>query len=399
MGFRKQDFPIFQKNPELVYADSAASSLKPRKVIDAITDFYQTNGSNVHRGAYRLSEDASQKYESARQTVANFMGADSCEVVFTSGATASINMIAHSFTQQFMVPGDRILVTQAEHHSNWIVWQQLAKLHGYEFVVLPLPFSMSDLEERLDARTKIFCFPYVSNVLGMVFPVEKWSALAYNAGVATLIDASQAVGHMAINFRSINADFMAFSGHKMLGPTGIGVLVGKKKWMEKLQPTNFGGGMVNDVSEEGCILQGSPQKWEAGTPCIAGAIGLEAAILYIQTVTFKLVQEEEQRLYKLCMERLKLILGVRVVCEELPFERKPIFSFVVDGIHAHDVATILDMKNICVRAGHHCAKPLLRALDVSSLVRASWSAFYNVEEDINRLCDGLEECKKVYASV
>jgi cysteine desulfurase / selenocysteine lyase len=384
----KEDFPILKN---LVYLDNAATTQKPIQVIQAITNFYQNNNANIHRGIYDLSEQATIEYEKARATVANFINANSREIIFTSGTTAGINMLASSLQ---LNEGDEIVLTEMEHHSNILPWQRLAKQQKLVIKYIPIKEDFTlDLEmakQLITNKTKIVAVTHISNVLGTINNINELTQLAHNQGAQIVIDAAQSIAHLPINVKQLNVDYLLFSGHKMYGPTGIGILYGKEQLLTQLQPSILGGGMVQEVTKDSAIFQDIPSKFEAGTPPIAQAIGLAAAIKYIQPKLEK-IQQHEQELIKYATEQLQTIPNIK-----LYHNAGPVISFTIQNIHPHDVAEILNRNNIAIRAGHHCAQPLHQALNLQSTSRISL-AIYNTKEDINALIKGLKQVQEVLA--
>ncbi|WP_413627909.1 SufS family cysteine desulfurase [Fructilactobacillus vespulae] len=401
----KKDFPILTKkvNGETrSYLDNAATSQKPQSVINAITDFYQNDNANVHRGVGSMSQMATDKYESARQTVADFINAPASKnIVFTRSSTESLNWIATGYATQMLEPEDEIIVSIAEHHSNLIPWQQVAKQTGAKLSFVGLhangTLNLAELEKMVSSKTKIIAINHISNVLGSINPIAEIANLAHQNGAIIVVDAAQSAPHLKIDVQKLDADFLVFSGHKMLGPTGIGVLYGKTELLEQMQPVQFGGEMIDDVQQQSATWAPVPLKFEAGTPNIAGAIGLAAAIDYINQIGINQINAREDALMKLALSSLNEIAGVTVYGPTDFNNHKGVLSFNLAGIHAHDVSTGLDLDNIEIRAGHHCAQPLMKFLDVESMVRASIS-FYNDETDINRLIESIKTVKEFFAN-
>lgn len=401
----KKDFPILTKkvNGETrSYLDNAATSQKPQSVVNAITDFYQNDNANVHRGVGSMSQMATDKYEAARQTVADFINAPASKnVVFTRSSTESLNWIATGYATQMLDPEDEIIVSIAEHHSNLIPWQQVAKQTGAKLSFVGLhangTLNLAELEKMVSSKTKIIAINHISNVLGSINPIAEIANLAHQNGAIIVVDAAQSAPHLKIDVQKLDADFLVFSGHKMLGPTGIGVLYGKTKLLEQMQPVQFGGEMIDDVQQQSATWAPVPLKFEAGTPNIAGAIGLAAAIDYINQIGIKQISAREDALMKIALSSLNEITGVTVYGPDDFSNHKGVLSFNLAGIHAHDVSTGLDLDNIEIRAGHHCAQPLMKLLDVESTVRASIS-FYNDETDINRLIESIKTVKEFFAN-
>ncbi|MET3576364.1 cysteine desulfurase [Bhargavaea ullalensis] len=402
----KSRFPILNQEVNghpLVYLDSAATSQKPDTVIETISRYYERDNSNVHRGVHTLGNRATDEYEGARQKVADFINAASVqEVIFTRGTTTSINMIAQSYGRANVSEGDEIVITYMEHHSNIIPWQQLAKETGAVLKYIDLEedgtLSMDKVRETITGRTKIVSVMYVSNVLGTMNPVKEIAAVAHENGAVMVVDAAQAAPHMKVDVRDIDCDFLAFSGHKMCGPTGIGVLYGKKELLEKMEPVEFGGEMIDFVNLYESTWKELPWKFEGGTPIIAGAIGLGAAIDFLQEIGLDEIERHEHQLAAYAMERMSKIEGLTIYGPADAQKRAGLVTFNLDEVHPHDVATVLDMNGVAVRAGHHCAQPLMKWLGATATARASFY-LYNTEEDIDRLVDGLRTAKEYFSDV
>lgn len=400
----KQDFPIFNQkiNDEtLVYLDNAATSQIPKFVEEKVRDFNEKERANVHRGVHTLGLRATNQYESSRQKVANFIGANNAqEVIFTSGCTDSLNLVAASFGEQNIQAGDEILVSIMEHHSNLLPWQQLAKRKQAKLNFIEINsdglLDIENLKSKISSKTKIVALTHVSNVLGTINPIKELTDLAHEKGAIVVVDGAQAVGHFPINVAELNVDFYAFSGHKMFAPTGIGVLYGKKDLLDKMPPYRLGGEMIANVTREGATWAEVPYKFEAGTPNIAGAIGLGAAIDYLQSLDFELIQKHEQELTSYALAKLKNVSGLTIYGSQKSNGRIGVISFNLKNIHPHDLATALDLDGIEVRAGHHCAQPLMASLDTESTVRASLS-IYNTKNDIDKLVSSLHEAKEFFS--
>ena len=400
----KQDFPIFNQkiNDEtLVYLDNAATSQIPKFVEEKVRDFNEKERANVHRGVHALGLRATNQYESSRQKVANFIGANNAkEVIFTSGCTDSLNLVAASFGEQNIQAGDEILVSIMEHHSNLLPWQQLAKRKQAKLNFIEINsdglLDIENLKSRISSKTKIVALTHVSNVLGTINPIKELTDLAHEKGAIVVVDGAQAVGHFPIDVAQLNVDFYAFSGHKMFAPTGIGVLYGKKDLLDKMPPYRLGGEMIANVTREGATWAEVPYKFEAGTPNIAGAIGLGAAIDYLQSLDFELIQKHEQELTSYALEKLKNVSGLTIYGPQKSNGRIGVISFNLKNIHPHDLATALDLDGIEVRAGHHCAQPLMASLNTESTVRASLS-IYNTKDDIDKLVSSLHEAKEFFS--
>jgi cysteine desulfurase/selenocysteine lyase len=373
---RRADFPLLAANPDLHYLDSAATSQKPRVVLDAMRDYYERDNANPHRGAYALSARATDRYHAARERVARFLGASDAEcLVFTRGTTESLNLVATAWGHANVREGDEIVVTALEHHANFVPWQQVAIARGARFVVCPLT---SDHRVDLDAlrtlvtpRTKVLAFNHVSNALGTVNPVDQISAIGRTVGALIVCDGAQGAPHLRVGFDTLDVDFYAFSGHKMCGPMGIGGLIGRRSILEAMPPYQFGGDMIEFVRDEESTWATLPHKFEAGTPNVGDAVGLAAACDYLDGLGLESVLEHERALVRLATERLRAIEGVCIYGPK-PSERSGVVSFSVAGIHPHDLSTVLDQDGVCIRAGQHCAQPLMRRLGVSATARASF---------------------------
>lgn len=400
----KQDFPIFNQkiNDEtLVYLDNAATSQIPKFVEEKVRDFNEKERANVHRGVHALGLRATNQYESSRQKVTNFIGANNAkEVIFTSGCTDSLNLVAASFGEQNIQAGDEILISIMEHHSNLLPWQQLAKRKQAKLNFIEINsdglLDIENLKSKISSKTKIVALTHVSNVLGTINPIKELTDLAHEKGAIVVVDGAQAVGHFPIDVAELNVDFYAFSGHKMFAPTGIGVLYGKKDLLDKMPPYRLGGEMIANVTREGATWAEVPYKFEAGTPNIAGAIGLGVAIDYLQSLDFELIQKHEQELTSYVLAKLKNVSGLTIYGPQKSNGRIGVISFNLKNIHPHDLATALDLNGIEVRAGHHCAQPLMASLDTESTVRASLS-IYNTKDDIDKLVSSLHEAKEFFS--
>ena len=403
----KKDFPIFARkvrggNP-LIYLDSGATSQKPESVISAEANFYRTINAAVHRGAHLLAEEASEAYESARANVAKFIGANTDEVVFTKSATESLNMVAYSLGNPGSTPhisaGDEIVVSEMEHHANLIPWQQLAKRTGAKLTWFSITkdgrLDLSDISSVITKKTKIVAITHQSNVFGTIVPLAEITKAAHAVGALFVLDACQSAPHFAIDVKKLDVDFLAFSGHKTLGPTGVGVLWGKAEVLEKLEPALFGGSMVDSVTMEGATWASAPRKFEAGVPNMAQAVGLSAAIDYLNIVGMDKIFEHEQELTQQLLTGLSKISGVNVVGPLDMKDRGGVISFTVDGVHPHDVGQVLDQYGIAVRTGHHCAWPLMKKLNLVGTTRASFH-LYNDSNDINALLEAIEKVKSYF---
>ena len=382
----RADFPLLARR-EVIYLDSAATSQKPRQVLEAMQRFYETSNANVHRGVYRLAEEADQELEGAREAVRRFIGApEVASVIFTHGTTESINLVAQGWAARRLGPGDEIAVTELEHHSNLLPWQRVAQVTGAVLRISPLEAPW----EAIGPRTRLVAFSLVSNVLGTRLAAERMVSAARASGAAIVIDAAQAVPHMPVDVRALGCDFLAFSGHKMLGPTGIGVLWATRERLEEMEPLLLGGGMVREVFADRSTFLDAPRKFEAGTPPIAEAVGLRSAVQYLEQLGMEEVRAHAQSLAADATSRLQEIPGVTVHGPSA--DRLAVVSFNVQGIHPHDVATWLDQRGICVRAGNHCAQPLMRRLGITGTVRASVHV-YSTREDIDSLASAVSAAR------
>lgn len=395
----REEFPLLRGNPELAYLDNAATSQKPQRVIDAVVDFYSRGNANIHRGLYRLSEAATAAFERARERVAKFVNArDARECVFTSGATEAINLVAASWGAENLREGDEILLTQMEHHANIVPWQLVARRTGARIVVAPIcgdgSLDMDAFEKKLSPRTKIVGVAHVSNALGTINPVKKICALAHDAGALALVDAAQSAAHLVADVREIGCDFLAFSGHKICGPTGTGALWARAEILEKMPPYRGGGDMIEAVDfDAGTTFRGIPARFEAGTPNIAGAIGLGVALDYVSALRPH-AQAHEAALLKYATEKLRAeVPGVRIFGEAK--EKTSVVSFTLEGIHPSDVGMLLDSFGVAVRVGHHCAMPLAKRLGVTGTARASF-AFYNTFAEADRFVAALKKIRGMF---
>lgn len=381
----------------LVYLDNAATTQKPLVVLEAMSQYYQADNANVHRGVHTLAERATTAYEEARDKVADFIGASREEIIFTKGTTAGLNMIA-GWAEGLLEPGDEVLISIMEHHANLIPWQQVCRRTGAKLAYVYLTdgrLDMADLKSKLSQRTKFVSLAHISNVLGCINPVREVADLAHQVGAYLVLDTAQSAGHLPLNVTDLACDFLVFSGHKMYGPTGIGVLYGRQTLLAELPPLEFGGEMISSVSEEGASWADLPYKFEAGTPPIAEAIGLGAAIDYLNSQGLPNLQVHEQDLTRYLLQELAKIKGLTLYGPQISEERGAVFAFNLEGLHPHDVATALDYQGIAVRAGHHCAQPLMTYLGVNATVRASL-ACYNTKEDCDRLIAGIKETQEFF---
>jgi cysteine desulfurase/selenocysteine lyase len=402
----KSYFPILNQEINghpLVYLDSAATSQKPVQVIEALKHYYEFDNSNVHRGVHTLGNRATEKYEGAREKVQKFINASSTEeIIFVRGTTTAINLVAQSYGRANVEEGDEIVITYMEHHSNIIPWQQLAKERGAVLKYIELEedgtISLEQVRAAITDRTKIVSMVYVSNVLGTMNPVKEVAKIAHEVGAVMVVDGAQAAPHLKIDVQELDCDFFAFSGHKMVGPTGIGVLYGKKALLNEMEPVEFGGEMIDFVGLYDSTWKELPWKFEGGTPIIAGAVGLGAAIDFLNEIGLNEIEKHEHKMAAYAMDKMSGIEGLRIYGPADPAKRAGIVTFNLNDVHPHDVATVLDMSGIAVRAGHHCAQPLMKWLDVSATARASFY-LYNDESDIDRLVEGLRSAKEYFNDV
>ncbi|AVQ34448.1 cysteine desulfurase [Staphylococcus muscae] len=398
-----QDFPILEQQvngKRLAYLDSTATSQKPKQVIEALDDYYERYNSNVHRGVHTLGSLATDGYEGARETVRQFIHAQYFEeVVFTRGTTASINLVAHSYGDAHIKEGDEIVVTEMEHHANLVPWQQLAKRKGATLKFIPMTtdgeLTIEAVKETITDKTKIVAVAHVSNVLGTINDVKAIAEIAHEHGAIISVDGAQSAPHMKVDVQDLDVDFYSFSGHKMLGPTGIGVLYGKRQHLQNMEPIEFGGDMIDFVGLHESTWTDLPTKFEAGTPLIAQAIGLKAAVEYIEAIGFDAIHAHEQALTQYAYEQMSQIEGIDIYGPAVD-KRAGVITFNMDGVHPHDVATALDTEGVAVRAGHHCAQPLMKWLNVSSTARASFY-IYNTKEDVDQLVEGLKRTKEFFS--
>ncbi len=399
----RADFPILDREINgrpLVFLDSAASSQKPVQVLDALTRIYRDSYANVHRGAYTLSQEATEAYEEARRKVARFLNARTDEeIVFTRSATAAMNLFAYGWGLNTLKPGDRVMTSVMEHHANIVPWHIVARHTGAELVYLDLTddfrIDLDSVGDRLDERVKIVALSGMSNVLGTMPPIGAIAPLAHEVGAVVLVDGAQLVPHSPVDVRTLGADFLAFSGHKMLGPTGIGVLWGRRELLEEMEPAEGGGEMIRDVRLFESTWAPVPHKFEAGTPPFVEAIALGAAVDYLSDIGMDNVLEHDRRLTAYALKRLAEIPDLSIQGPSDITDRGGTISFHIPGIHAHDIATILDEQGVAVRAGHHCAKPLMRHLGLTATARASFYV-YNVEQEVDALVDALAEARRLF---
>ena len=398
----RADFPILSRtvngNP-LVYLDNGATSQKPQSMIDAIVEYYTTTNSNVHRGVHTLSQQATDGYEGARAKIQQFINAgDDKEIIFTRNTTEGINLVAHSYGRKNIGPGDDIIVSNMEHHSNIVPWQMLCEENGANLLVVPIDDAgelvMEEYQKMLTPKTKLVSITHVSNALGTILPAKQIVKMAHDVGSPVLLDGAQAVPHMPVDMQDLDCDFYVFSGHKLFGPTGIGVLYGKAEYLDAMPPFMGGGEMIKSVTFEKTIYNDLPYKFEGGTPDIAGAIGLGAAIDYVTNLGFDQITAHEDELLRYGTEALSAIEGVRIVGTAA--HKAGILSFVMDKAHPHDIGTILDEQGIAIRTGHHCAQPVMQRFQIPATASASM-AFYNSKEDIDALVKGIDRVIEVFS--
>lgn len=397
----RKDFPILSHEvygKPLVYLDNAATTQKPLCVLDAMRDEYLNANANVHRGVHWLSQQATELHEAARETVRRFIGAEKAsEIVFTRGTTEGLNLVASSFTEAFMHEGDEVIVSVMEHHSNIVPWQLEARRRGIVLRVIPMndkgELLLDDYERLFNDKTRLVSVAHVSNVLGTVNPVDEIISIAHSHGVPVMIDGAQSVPHMPVNVKQMDCDFLVFSGHKMYGPTGVGVLYGKEEWLNRLPPYQGGGEMIEHVSFEGTTFERPPLKFEAGTPDYIATHGLAKAIEYIEGLGIESIHRHEQELLAYATKRLSEIDGMRIFGQSK--NKESVISFLVGNIHHMDMGTLLDRLGIAVRTGHHCAQPLMDRLGVLGIVRASF-ALYNTKVDVDALADAIERVAKMF---
>ena len=400
MRSRRADFPLLAANPSLHYLDSAATTQKPAVVLDAIRAYYEHDNANPHRGAYALSVRATDRYREARERIARFLGVrDGDCLLFTRGTTEALNLVAGAWGRAHVSAGDEVVVTGLEHHANFVPWQQLAIERGATLRICKLTsdgrLDLDFLESLMSARTRVVAFNHVSNALGTINPVKEIARLAHSVGAIAVCDGAQSAPHFPVRFDELGVDFYAFSGHKMCGPMGIGGLVGRRDMLEAMPPYQFGGDMIEFVHDDHSSWNVLPHKFEAGTPNVAGAVGLAAAVEYLDAIGMDNVAQHEQSLVRMASQRLAAIDGVRIFGPP-PEHRSGVVSFTYGDIHPHDLASILDTEGVCVRAGHHCAQPLMRRLEVPATARASFY-IYNDASDVDALVAALATAKSVFA--
>jgi cysteine desulfurase/selenocysteine lyase len=397
----RRDFPVLQQTVHgkpLVYLDNAATSQKPQAVIDSLVRYYSEFNANIHRGIHRLSEEATRAYEHSRSRVRGFINAaEDREIVFVRGTTEAINLVAHSFGRAFVKPGDEIVITAMEHHSNIVPWQILGEETGARLRVVPIDddgqLLIDQLEPMLTGKTRLIALTQVSNALGTVNPIGRIARTARRKGIPVLVDGAQAVPHLRVDVQALDCDFYAFSGHKMFGPTGVGILYARSPWLERMPPYQGGGSMISLVTLEKTHYAEPPYKFEAGTPDIGGGIALGAAIDYLTSIDLDAAARHEQEVLAYGTELLASIEGLRLIGR--PRERAGVLSFVMDGVHPHDVGTVLDREGVAIRAGHHCAMPVMQRYGVPATARVS-IAFYNTKDDMDALARGLLKVREVF---
>jgi cysteine desulfurase / selenocysteine lyase len=396
----RADFPILSqkvRGKQLVYLDNAATTQKPQVVIDAISKYYSEQNSNIHRGVHFLSQQATTAYEDARKNIQQFINAPKSEqIILTKGTTDGINLVAHSFGKAFVKQGDEIIISALEHHSNIVPWQMLCEDRGAKLKVIPInqkgELLLEEFKKLLSPKTKLVAVNHISNTLGTINPIEEIIALSHTVGAKVLIDGAQAVAHTKVDVQQLDCDFYVFSGHKLFGPTGIGVLYGKEELLNAMPPYQGGGDMIKTVTFEKTEYNDLPHKFEAGTPNIVGGIGLGAAIEYVNSIGLENIAQQENDLLHYATEQLKMIDGIRFIGEA--DKKTSVISFIVDGAHPFDVGTILDQLGIAVRTGHHCTQPLMDFYQIPGTVRASFS-FYNTKEEVDTLVEGLKKAMQM----
>ena len=397
----KEEFPILSQRvneKRLIYLDNASTTQKPSSVINEIQNYYESTNSNIHRGVHHLSQKATEKYEDSRKIVQNFIGAKSSkEIIFVRGATEAVNLVANSYVKPLLSEGDNIIISQMEHHANIVPWQLITKEKKAEIRVVPIneagELLVEDMDDLIDENTRFISLNHVSNSLGTVNPVNKLIQKAHQNDIRIMIDGAQAVQHMKVNVSELDVDFYCFSGHKMYGPTGIGILYGKKEILEKMEPYQGGGDMIKSVTFEKTTYNDVPHIFEAGTPNIVGAIGLAKAIEFIENVTIERIEKHEMDLLNYATEKINSIEGVEIVGNAE--NKTSVISFVMGDIHPHDIGTIMDNLGIAIRAGHHCTQPIMDFYNVPATARASF-AIYNTEEDVDKLVEGIQKVKEVF---
>ncbi|MEP7076370.1 MAG: cysteine desulfurase [Acidobacteriota bacterium] len=398
----RKDFPVLSQTVNgkpLVYLDNSASSQVPQSVIDRGSKYLAEEHSNIHRGVHYLSQHATTAYEAAREKIKRFINAkEAKECIFVRGTTDGLNLVAHSYGKKFIGEGDEIVISQMEHHSNIVPWQQIAEEKGAKVRVIPMnergELIIDEYENLLNDRTKIVAVAHVSNSLGTVNPLKEMIATSHKFGVPVCVDGAQSVPHFPVDVQDLDCDFFAFSGHKMFGPTGSGIVYGKREWLDQMPPYQTGGGMIRSVSFEKTTFAPIPDKFEAGTPAIAAGIGLGAAVDYVNALDFEAAAAYEHELLEYATQRLSDIPGIRIIGTAA--NKASVLSFTIEGVHPHDIGTILDQDGIAVRAGHHCAQPVMEFFDVPATARASF-AFYNTRDEVDKLADAVQKVIEVFA--
>ena len=398
----KNDFPILSQqinNKPLIYLDNASTTQKPSSVIEKIANYYNNTNSNIHRGVHYLSQKSTEEYENSRMKIHKFIGSNSSkEIVFVKGTTEAINLVANSYVKPLLSKGDNVIISQMEHHANIVPWQMITKEKQSEIRIIPMDKNgdliLDKVDDLIDKNTKFISVNHVSNTLGTINPIEKLIAKAHEHNIRIMIDGAQAVQHMRVNVREMNADFYCFSGHKMYGPTGIGILYGKQEILENMQPYQGGGDMIKSVTFEKTIYNDIPNRFEAGTPNIVGAIGLGEAIDFIESITIEKIEQLEMELLHYATKRLNSIEDVTIIGNSN--KKASVISFVIDNIHPHDIGTIMDKLGIAIRAGHHCTQPIMDFYEIPATARASF-AIYNTKEDIDKLVEAIEKTKEVFS--
>ncbi len=396
----RNDFPALRQKVHgfpLVYLDNAASTLKPERVIKAINQHYQKETANVHRGIHFLSSQGTQKYEKTRETIKDFIKAKSeKEIIFTKGTTEAINLVAHSWGEIGLSEGDEILISTMEHHSNIVPWQLIAARKKARVIEIPITttgeIDKEAFKKLLNPRVKLVSMVHISNTLGSINPIEELIPLVHEIGALFMVDAAQSIAHCPIDVQKLNCDFMGFSSHKMYGPTGVGVLYGKEEHLNKMPPYEGGGAMISEVRFEGTSYNELPEKFEAGTPHIAGVIALKESIDYIKEIGFEAIEKKERQLLEEATQRLSSFKGLKII--GTAEHKASVISFIIEGTHPHDIGMILDQQGVAIRTGHHCTQPLMRRFDIPATARASFS-FYNNAEDIDRLSSAIKKAKEL----
>lgn len=394
----KNAFTLFKDN-DLVYLDSAASSLTPTKVTDLLNWYYETHSVNVHRGVYQLSYEATKRYEEAREKLATFINAEFENIVFTKGASSALNLVALSYGNQIIQAGDEIIVSELEHHSSVLPWQKVANDKGATLKYVPLDnegrITVDNFKSVLSDKTKVVALTHISNVMGYITPIKSISKLAHQNGAIVILDAAQSAAHIRLDVQDLDVDFLAFSGHKMLGPTGIGILYGKASYLEKMAPLEYGGDMIDEVTKETSTYKDAPYKFETGTPPIASAIAMSAAVDFIESIGFDEILAHESTLLNHALEELNKIEGITIYNKTA---ETAIINFNLDNVHPHDVVSFFDEDNIALRAGHHCAQLVMKYLNVNATLRASFYV-YNDLEDVNRFVESVKNARKFFTDV